>query len=273
MFFIPVYNETVTKKELLAALHDLPISEIRWHESIPSTSTSALEWLRESPPEYALVAADRQTAGYGRNQRPWYSNQGASLTFSFIIYPNHAEQKVLSLFSALTALALCRAVSSYSPTVELSMKWPNDVLIEKKKAAGILAEAAWEGNLLKGLVIGIGVNVGLSSLSQTSPLLFPAISLEEALGKKIDGLQLLHDFFQNFISLRPHIPSQEFIELWQKRLAFLGETVSISGMGKETRNGIFLGVNKQGHLLLKEKSGRISTFPMGDMSLRPQEYP
>ncbi len=261
----------MSKKELQHYLNDLPLGEIRWYESIPSTNTSALEWLRESPPEYALTIADRQTAGYGRNQRTWYSKPGASLTFSFIIYPSHIEQKVLSLFSALTALALCNAAAAYSPTAELSMKWPNDVLIDKKKIAGILPEAAWEGDTLKGLVIGVGVNVGLASFSQESQLLFPATSLEEALKKKIDRWQLLHDFFQNFISLRPHISSQSFIALWQKRLAFLGEAVTISGTGTEPRNGIFLGVDEQGYLRLKEKSGRISTFPLGDVSLRPQD--
>jgi len=153
------------------------------------------------------------------------------------------------------------------------MKWPNDVLLDKKKIAGILPEAAWEGDVLKGLVIGVGVNVGLASLSQKSQLLFPAVSLEEALGKSIDRWQLLHDFFQNFISLRPHISSQSFIASWQKRLAFLGEAVTISGTGTEPRNGIFLGVDEQGSLRLKEKSGRISSFPLGDVSLRPQEQP
>lgn len=261
----------MNQKELAVFLHDLPIREIRWYDSVSSTNTSALEWLRESPPEYALVATDRQTAGYGRNQRTWYSQPGASLTFSFIIHPNPEEKEKIPLFSALIAMAVRNTIFSYSPTAEVRVKWPNDVLLEKKKICGILVEAAWEGSTLLGLVIGVGVNINRSSLSLENKLLFPATSLEEALGKTIDRWQVLHDILENFISLRSLLPSPKFIEIWQRKLAFLGEPVSISKTGEEPQRGIFLGVNEQGHLLLKEKSGRISTYPLGDVSLRPQE--
>ena len=261
----------MNEKELAAYFYDLPIGDVRWYENTSSTNTRTLEWLRESPTEYSLVITDRQTAGYGRNQRIWYSQSGDSLTFSFIVYPDHKEQERLPLFSALSAVAVCNTVSTYSPTAVVSMKWPNDVLLEKKKVSGILAEAAWEGNNLKGLVIGIGVNINKSSLSPEKKMLFPATSLEETLGKRFDRWQVLHDILRNFQQLRPLISSQEFIKIWQKKLAFLGEPVSISDTGKEIRSGIFLGVNEQGHLLLKEKSGRIVTFPLGDVSLRPQE--
>jgi len=252
-------------------LHDLPVGEIRWYDSLPSTNTCALEWLREFPREYALVVADQQTAGYGRNRRTWHSTAGASLTFSFILYPDRAEQDALPLFSALAALAVCEALTSYSSKIDGSVKWPNDVLLNEKKVAGILAEADWYGDMLMGLVIGIGVNIQAASLPPTEELLFSAISLEQALGQSIDRWDLLHRILAAFLSLRSIFPSPEFMDAWRHKLAFWGQAVSVSKMGKELQNGIFVGIDERGYLLLKEKSGRISTFPLGDVSLRPQK--
>ncbi|MGV8025391.1 MAG: biotin--[acetyl-CoA-carboxylase] ligase [Anaerolineaceae bacterium] len=259
----------MNKQELTALLHDLPLGEIRWYDSIPSTNTCALEWLQEFPPEYALMVTDQQTAGYGRNQRTWHSQAGASLTFSFIVHPDPIEQDRLPLFSALAALAVCDAITSYSPKMDNSVKWPNDVLLNRKKAAGILAEAAWQGNKLAGLVIGIGVNMQPAALPPTNDLLFPATSLEQAMGRCIDRWDLLYRILAAFIDLRAIFPSLEFMDAWRRKLAFLGEAVTISKMGEELQHGIFMGVDKQGYLILKEKNGRISTYPLGDVSLRP----
>lgn len=259
----------MNQKELAVLLHDLPLGEIRWYDSVASTNTCALEWLQEFPPEYTLVATDQQTAGYGRNQRSWHSQTGASLTFSFIVHPNQTEQDAMPLFSALAALAVCAAIASYSSKVDVSVKWPNDVLLNGKKAAGILAEAAWQGNQPVRLVIGIGVNVQPASLPPSDELLFPAISLEQAIGSSVDRWDLLHRILHAFLELRAIFPSPEFMDAWRCKLAFLGEQVTISKMGEESQHGIFMGVDEQGYLMLKEKSGRISTFPLGDVSLRP----
>ena len=259
----------MNEKELIAILHDLHLGEMRWYDTLPSTNTYALEWLRDFPPEYSLIVTDQQTAGYGRNQRSWHSRAGASLTFSFIVHPNQPEQDKLPLFSALAALAVCEAITSYPPNIDISVKWPNDVLLNGKKAAGILAEAAWQGDQLMGLVIGIGVNMQPATLPPADELLFPATSLEQTMGRSIDRWDLLHHILQAFLALRTIFPSPEFLDAWQNKLAYLGEEVTISKMGKEYQNGIFMGVDERGYLMLKEKNGRISTFPLGDMSLRP----
>lgn len=268
---VPDYNGKVNKDELAALLHDLPLGELRWYESIPSTNACALEWLREFPKEYSLVATNHQTAGYGRNQRPWHSTASASLTFSFILYPNQSEQGAVPLFSALAALSICDAVASFSPSAKIAIKWPNDVLLDGKKGAGILAEAAWQGRSLMGLVMGIGVNVRPAFLSSaTQELLFPATSLEECIGKLVERWELLHRIMAAFIARRDNFQAHAFMNAWREKLAFLGEEVTLSRTGKELQHGTFLDVNEQGYLLLKEENGRISTFPLGDVSLRPR---
>jgi BirA family biotin operon repressor/biotin-[acetyl-CoA-carboxylase] ligase len=259
----------VDKTELAVYLQDLPMGEIRWYDQLPSTNASALDWLHQFPHEYSLIATDRQTAGYGRNRRTWYSTPGASLTFSFILYLSQGELDALPLFSALTALAVCDAITSFSPLLKTSVKWPNDILLDRKKVAGILPEAAWQGSSCLGLVIGIGVNVLAAAVPPGEELLFPATCLEEGVGQAPDRWDLLRRILQAFISRRKTFPSSIFLDDWRKKLAFLGEEVAISSNDQEPRLGIFEGVDERGYLLLKEKNGRIATFPLGDVSLRP----
>ena len=252
-------------------LRDLPVGHRRHFTSLPSTNRYALEWIHEHPPEYSLVICDEQTAGYGRHQRIWYAQPGASLTFSLILYPTNLEIKELPLFSPLAALALCNALRSKGENVEAMVKWSNDVLLDGKKCAGILAEAVWQGNSLMGLVIGIGVNLCPIALPPQEKLFFPATSLEETLGEKVDRAALLHDILENLFALRSIFPSPEFLQCWRQRLAFLGQPVSISNPAGETHTGIFQDVDKHGYLLLKDKAGRLRSFPIGDVSLRPED--
>ena len=259
----------MNRQELSSLLQDLPLGAVRWYDTLLSTNTCALEWLRDIPQEYSLVVTDHQTAGYGRNRRAWHSRAGASLTFSIIVYPDQAEKDVLPLFSPLAALAVCNAIASYHSKTDLAVKWPNDVLLDRKKVAGILVEAAWQGDALAGLVIGIGVNIQQASLPSADDLLFPAISLEQALGQPIERWDFLHRILKALLALRAIFPSPEFMEAWRRKLAFLGQPVTISKPGGEKQTGIFMGVDEQGYLMLKEKNGRCSHFLLGDISLRP----
>lgn len=256
--------------KLAVYLQDLPMGEIRWYDQLPSTNASALDWLHQFPHEYSLIVTDRQTAGYGRNRRTWHSTPGASLTFSFILYLRQGELDALPLFSALTALAVCDAIASFFPPVKTSVKWPNDVLLDRKKVAGILPEAAWQGSNCLGLVIGIGMNVLAAAVPSDQELLFPATCLEEGAGKTINRWDLLHRILQAFITRRQIFPSGAFLDDWRNKLAFVGEEVTISGSDREAHHGIFKGVDEHGYLLLKEKNGRMVTFPLGDVSLRPR---
>lgn len=256
------------QEELAHLLDDLLLGEVRFFCELPSTNTSALEWLSKKPMEYSLLVAEQQTAGHGRLQRSWHAAAGASLSFSLIVYPTPIEQAVLPLFSALAALAVAQALDSFQPTKAVQIKWPNDVLLDGRKCSGILCEAAWQADHLAGLVVGIGVNIGKHSLPPASDLLFPATCLQDMLDPPPERWEVLHHILRNFIGLREIFPTPLFLSQWQARLAFLHQAVTISN-GDQKTEGIFSGTAPNGDLLLQQKSGRQLAFPLGDVSLRP----
>jgi len=257
------------KEEFNHLLDDLPLGEVRYLPEIPSTNASALEWLSAHPLENSLLLTDRQTSGYGRFKRPWHAAAGASLTFSLILYPTPIEQDRLPFFSALAALSIVQAVDSFQTAVATQIKWPNDVLLDGEKCAGVLCEATWQNDQLSGLVVGMGINVGKASIPSSGELLFPAVCLQDALQMDVERWDVLHRVLQNFFSLRDIFPSPEFLDLWRSRLAFLEQLVTITTTENEQTNGIFVGAADNGDLILEQKSGRRCSFPLGDVSLRP----
>ena len=94
------------------------------------------------------MIADQQTKGRGRLGRSWVTNPGAALAFSIILRPTAEEIDHLGLFSPLAGLAVCLALQNLHLPAEI--KWPNDVLLARRKTCGILAESVWQGEQLQG---------------------------------------------------------------------------------------------------------------------------
>lgn len=117
--------------------------------------------------------ADLQTAGRGRMERTWHSPIGEGLYFSILLMPK-IEPSQITLLSLMAAIATAEAIIAVCQ-VEVDIKWPNDILINKRKVAGILIESAFEGNKLSYVVIGIGVNLAQKTFPENLNL--PATSL------------------------------------------------------------------------------------------------
>ena len=198
--------------------------------SIGSTNDEALAWATEGAKDFSLVIADEQTAGRGRMGRKWHTPPGSALALSLIIRPQGQECETVGLFSGLGALALVDALRSLGIMTEI--KWPNDVLIQGRKVAGILAEAQWAGDRLDAVVLGIGINVAPEAptlAEQHEGLLnFPATSVSENLGRPVDPVELLQAVLTELVAWRPRVASQDFITAWESNLAFRGETVQIA---------------------------------------------
>jgi BirA family biotin operon repressor/biotin-[acetyl-CoA-carboxylase] ligase len=141
-----------------AVLKDLPVGEIRCFEQIGSTNDEAARLVAQGAPHLTLVIAEEQTAGRGRGGNTWYSPAGASLAFSLILYPHHLEPYLLPRLTALGALAVKDALNKLYD-LPAQIKWPNDVLVHRQKVCGVLAEAQFDGDQVKALVLGIGINV------------------------------------------------------------------------------------------------------------------
>src|SRR5512147_2731704 len=129
--------------ELKKALLKLPLGDVRYFDSIGSTNNEALAWAAGGARDMSLVIADEQMAGRGRLDRKWYTPKGTALAFSLILRPTAEEKPFLTRIVGLAALAVADALRTRGLVVLI--KWPNDVLLEGRKVAGILVESVWSG--------------------------------------------------------------------------------------------------------------------------------
>jgi BirA family biotin operon repressor/biotin-[acetyl-CoA-carboxylase] ligase len=157
--------------------------DVRWHASVTSTMDVASVLVHEGAAHGVVVVADEQTAGRGRRGAMWASPPGAGLYFSFVARPAPNRLSALPLLTLAAGVAVREGVTAATGLVP-DLKWPNDLIIGRRKLAGILAEGLAIGTPDQAVIIGVGLNV--------QPTAYPpdvsarATSLEGELGRPID---------------------------------------------------------------------------------------
>jgi BirA family biotin operon repressor/biotin-[acetyl-CoA-carboxylase] ligase len=252
---------------LRKTLSELPLGGLRYFEQTGSTNDDALAWAADGAPDLALVCAEQQTAGRGRGDRRWFTPPGAALAFSLVLRPSPGEGQSVPLFSGLGALAVCEALGMRGLHPEI--KWPNDVLLNRRKVCGILAEAVWMGEKADCFVLGIGVNAKPEAVPPSDQLIFPATCVEAEMGKSVDRLTLLRDVLQSLLHWRGLMAKADFPAAWENHLAFRGEQVEIWTEAVPARTGTIEGLERDGSLRLRSLDGQIFTLQFGEVHLRP----
>ena len=225
-------------------------------EEIDSTNN----YLKENCSSLAhgtIVTADRQTAGRGRFNRRWLSQDGG-LYFSVLIKPQQTDS--WPNFTQLMGLSLCRAIEKLFPNTYL--KWPNDVLADGKKLCGILSEGVLSGGRLEGMVIGTGVNVGQKTMPDVGQ---PATSLY-MLGVRVDKSALMQDIMNYFWQDYPAVETHGFAaicEPYKKRFPFIGKQISVKN-GEKPLSGTVQDVSSRGTLFLATADGPTEIY-IGDL--------
>jgi len=249
----------------IKSLNKLPIGEIRYFDTIGSTNDAALVWATEGAPNLSIVIADEQTAGRGRLDRKWFTPKGSALAFSVILCP--AGITHLSRTVGLAALSIADACSQLGLSPQI--KWPNDILLNGKKTAGILIETVWAGDQITAIVIGMGINILKESVPPAEELKFPATSIENELGSPVEREQFLKDVLSNLLKRLPRIETDDFVASWESQLAYKQQSVQVITGANETPGGILLGLESDGGLRLRDENGKQFTVHYGDVSLRP----
>jgi len=171
--------------------------DIRLHGTVTSTNEVLKELARAGSPEGTVVIADEQTAGHGRLKKSWFSPPGVNFYASVLFRPPIPLREVPG-FSFITSLAAADAIALEG--LRPAIKWPNDVLVDKKKVAGSLAECASSGRKVDFVILGVGVNVNVAPAALRAALgdaARAAGSLGEAAGREIDR----NVFAANFLNL------------------------------------------------------------------------
>ena len=189
----------MNQNELKNALSKLPLGDVKYFDSVGSTNNEALAWATNDAKDLSLVIADEQTAGRGRLDRKWFTPKGTALAFSLILRPTAEEKPYLTRMVGLAALAVVDSLQTRGLVAQI--KWPNDVLLNGRKVAGILVKSVWSGEEVDCLVIGIGVNILKGAVPSAELLQFPATSLEESLGPEVEREEILHDILAGIIAL------------------------------------------------------------------------
>jgi BirA family transcriptional regulator, biotin operon repressor / biotin---[acetyl-CoA-carboxylase] ligase len=243
----------------------LPIGAIRYFDTIGSTNDEALAWAAQGAPNLSIVIADEQTAGRGRLDRKWFTPPRSAIACSVILHPRDSAN--LSRTVGLAALSIADACSRLGLTPQI--KWPNDILLNGKKTAGILIESAWTGDTVTALVIGMGINVLKESVPPAEDLKFPATSIETELGHVPDREDFLRTVLTSMVKRLPQMGTDDFIASWETQLAYKNQIVQILQAGDEMVQGRLLGLQTDGGLRLQGEHDSQLTIHFGDVSLRP----
>lgn len=252
---------------LYQALSNVQIGGVRAFDTIGSTNDEAIAWADAGCADFSLVIADEQTRGRGRFDRRWVTRPGASLAFSLILTPSPVEVALLPLFAPLCGLALWQALKDRYG-IQTEIKWPNDILLHRRKCSGILVEAAWNESFLQGVVLGIGVNIREDSIPPADLQMFPAAYLNSVASQPINRFELLAAVLQAIHDWRPKMGSPEFYQTWQAHLAFRGEQVAIVQTPKPSIIGVIEGIDDAGRLVLKQSNNQLQYIEVGDVHLR-----
>jgi BirA family biotin operon repressor/biotin-[acetyl-CoA-carboxylase] ligase len=241
-------------------------------EFLPSTMTRAGELAAAGAPEGAIVLADHQTAGRGRLGRTWVDRPGASLMLSVVLRPSLPADRLWSI-TAATGVALAEAAAELlGPAAAVSLKWPNDLLIGGRKAAGLLAE----GHLGGALVLGMGVNVDQTADDFPPELRDRVTSLAMAAGGGPRGrparAALLAGWATRFVDRYRSLPPDgaSIMPSYRRRLGTLGSRVRVTMVGAAPVVGTAVDVRADGGLIIRDDRGGTSPVLAGDVEhLRP----
>lgn len=167
-------------REELADRWDREIEAVRLYDRVASTSDAAKALADEGAPDGTLVLAREQTEGRGRQDRSWYSPRDRGLYLSMIFRPERIENP--SLLPILAGLGIVRRLDGALKTLDPGLKWPNDLMAGEAKFGGVLSEASWDGDRIRHLVIGTGINVRPLADDAPEEVRAGATSLDEATG-------------------------------------------------------------------------------------------
>ena len=231
---------------------------------------STNEWCKRMSKEGAehgtLAVAEFQSAGKGRLGRRWTAPEGSSVMMSILLRPEF-EPQYASMLTLVMGLSVAQVVKELD--VEVSIKWPNDVVVSRKKICGILTEMGLENGKIREVIIGIGINVNLEEIQDD--LKDKATSLYLETGKKYDrnrviGL-IMEKFEKNYEKFVKTCDLSLMLDDYNAMLANRSRPVRILDK-LNPYEGIAIGIDREGELLVKVADGAIRKVCSGEVSVR-----
>jgi len=235
--------------------------------TIDSTNTKAGELAQKGEPEGTVVIADAQTRGRGRLERTWQSPPGRNLYLSIILRPHLSAAEAPQL-TLMAGVAVAEALETYVPG-QVSVKWPNDVLLGKRKICGILTEMTATPRGVDVVVVGVGVNVNMVREDFEPSLRETATSLRMETGQTMDRLSVAGRLFESMETWYRAFQRDGFPAVRDPFLRYsriVGQAIRVV-FREDTQTGVVEDIDRDGAILLRDAAGAVHRIAAGDVHL------
>lgn len=255
------------QKTVLNAIHTKWAGKtVHFAKEVDSTNEWAKKLGKEGAVHGALAVAEYQSAGKGRLGRRWTAPTGSSVMMTILLRPDF-EPQLAPMLTVVMGLSVAQAAQKMG--VDTSIKWPNDVVVSKKKICGILTEMRVEEDKICYVVIGVGINVNLDALPEE--LADKATSLYLETGKLYDRnemvayvMEYFEENYEKFIKSGDLTLLQED---YNRMLANCGQPVRVLDP-QAPYEGIARGINQKGELIVEKTDGMVVCVSAGEVSVR-----
>ena len=241
-------------------------TRFHYFQEIDSTNRYARRLAEAGAPEGEVVIAEYQSGGRGRLGRNWFSPPYCNLYFSLLLRPAlapvHAPQITLT-----AAVALADTVAAFVAEPP-AIKWPNDILLQGKKLAGILTESSCDAKHIEFVILGIGVNLNFPCERMPESIRDRATSLMEVGGQGVSRENFLRRLIQDLDRCYGVLEDFGFDAIaprWEARFGLKGKTVRVE-MGGDVLIGQAVGIDHDGALLVEDDRGERQRVVAGDVT-------
>jgi BirA family transcriptional regulator, biotin operon repressor / biotin---[acetyl-CoA-carboxylase] ligase len=240
---------------------------IYYYPETGSTNDEAFSLGNAGAPEGTAVIADSQTGGKGRLGRSWHSPRGANIYTSVILCPK-MESSEVSRIPIMTGVAVAEVLDDYCPG-KISLKWPNDVLLNDKKVCGILSAAKITDMKIDFIVLGIGINVNMSGNQFSEEIRGTATSLFVETGREFSREDLIISLYENLEKWYKQLTLNGFggiKEKWLNMTPMFGQKVEVV-FKDEIIAGKAAGLDDDGSLILVDERNKEIKVIAGDATI------
>ncbi len=256
---------THDRQQILGQLTtDLIGCEVLIHDSVDSTNDMAVLQAQKGMQEGTVILADSQTKGKGRRDRQWYSEPNVGIYISTFLKSSLPPEQMAQI-TLVAGVALVQAINDYSQA-QAFLKWPNDIVLNHKKVAGILCES-YQGGDHTGVVLGIGINVNHSRFPVSLQHIATSLAMENGgIFERLPIITALLTHLDREYSCFLDEGIAPAIDQWNFNSQMFGNPVSLT-RGTETFVGTAIRLDEEGHLVIMLDSGAETAFDSGEVTL------
>ena len=268
--------DVMTKEELDSLMHTRWAGKnIVYYDATDSTNLRIRELGDAGAPHGTLAVADRQTAGRGRRGRSWESPPGSSIYMSVLLRPDIPPDRA-PMLTLVMALSVAEGIRQCMETggdsgnsLEIQIKWPNDIIINGKKLAGILTEMSSQVDYINHVTVGVGINVNRTEFPEEIRETASSLCLEcghtvkraPLIAAVMERLEDNYDIFLRTLDL------SGLLERYSALLVNRDREVMVLGT-KEQYRAYALGINSTGELIVRREDGSTEEIFAGEVSVR-----